>query len=48
MLDLIFCVLSFIEPQVEKVKQDDALSELSNILGDLKDMAIDMGSEIDR
>ncbi|XP_044486068.1 SNAP25 homologous protein SNAP33-like [Mangifera indica] len=33
--------------EVEKAKQDDALSELSNILGDLKDMAIDMGSEID-
>ncbi|KAJ0106006.1 hypothetical protein Patl1_18841 [Pistacia atlantica] len=33
--------------EVEKVKQDDALSELSNILGDLKDMAVDMGSEID-
>ncbi|KAH6820650.1 soluble N-ethylmaleimide-sensitive factor adaptor protein 33 [Perilla frutescens var. hirtella] len=34
--------------EVEKVKQDDALSDLSNILGELKDMAIDMGSEIDR
>ncbi|KAK4747286.1 hypothetical protein SAY87_026323 [Trapa incisa] len=32
----------------EKAKQDDALSDLSNILGDLKNMAIDMGSEIDR
>lgn len=30
------------------MKQDDALSDLSNILGDLKEMAIDMGSEIDR
>ncbi|KAK4395858.1 SNAP25 homologous protein SNAP33 [Sesamum angolense] len=34
--------------EVEKVKQDDALSDLSNILGELKDMAIDMGSEIER
>lgn len=34
--------------QVEKEKQDDALSDLSNILGELKDMAVDMGCEIDR
>lgn len=34
--------------QVEKAKQDDGLSDISNILGDLKDMALDMGSEIDR
>ncbi|KAH6758482.1 soluble N-ethylmaleimide-sensitive factor adaptor protein 33 [Perilla frutescens var. frutescens] len=34
--------------EVEKMKQDDALSNISNILGDLKDMAIDMGSEIER
>lgn len=34
--------------QVEKVKQDDAFEDLSNILGDLKGMAIDMGSEIER
>ncbi|KAL1541675.1 Helical region found in SNAREs [Salvia divinorum] len=34
--------------EVEKAKQDDAFSDLSNILGDLKEMAIDMGSEIDR
>ncbi|KAL8529442.1 hypothetical protein ACS0TY_006755 [Phlomoides rotata] len=34
--------------EVEKVKQDDALSDLSNILGELKGMAIDMGSEIER
>ncbi|KAG9153273.1 hypothetical protein Leryth_024091 [Lithospermum erythrorhizon] len=34
--------------EVEKAKQDDALSDLSNILGELKDMAIDMGSEMDR
>ncbi|KAG1368632.1 SNAP25-like protein SNAP33 [Cocos nucifera] len=32
----------------EKAKQDDALSDLSNLLGELKDMAIDMGAEIDR
>ncbi|KAL3637890.1 SNAP25 protein snap33 [Castilleja foliolosa] len=34
--------------EIEKVKQDDALSDLSNLLGELKGMAIDMGSEIDR
>ncbi|KAF4403123.1 hypothetical protein G4B88_027894 [Cannabis sativa] len=34
--------------EVEKVKQDDALSDLSNLLGELKDMAVDMGSEIER
>ncbi|XP_010259208.1 PREDICTED: SNAP25 homologous protein SNAP33-like [Nelumbo nucifera] len=34
--------------EVEKAKQDDALSDLSNILGDLKGMAIDMGTELDR
>nr|GLL22142.1 SNAP25 homologous protein SNAP33-like [Ipomoea trifida] len=34
--------------EVEKAKQDDALSDLSNLLGELKEMAIDMGSEIDR
>ncbi|GLU09522.1 hypothetical protein SLE2022_263790 [Rubroshorea leprosula] len=34
--------------EVEKTKQDDALSDLSNILGDLKGMAVDMGTELDR
>ncbi|CAL9052564.1 SNAP25 homologous protein SNAP32-like [Musa acuminata AAA Group] len=34
--------------ETEKAKQDDALSDLSNLLGDLKNMAIDMGSEIER
>ncbi|XP_051115991.1 SNAP25 homologous protein SNAP33 [Andrographis paniculata] len=34
--------------EVEKLKQDDALLDLSNILGELKEMALDMGSEIDR
>lgn len=33
---------------MEKEKQDDALSDLSNILGDLKGMASEMGSELDR
>ncbi|KAL2546674.1 putative SNAP25-like proteinous protein SNAP30 [Forsythia ovata] len=33
--------------EVEKAKQDDALSDLSNILGDLKGMAVGMGSELD-
>lgn len=30
------------------MKQDDALSDMSNILGELKEMAVDMGCEIDR
>ncbi|XP_023523341.1 SNAP25 homologous protein SNAP33-like [Cucurbita pepo subsp. pepo] len=34
--------------EVEKVKQDDALSDMSNILEELKEMAVDMGCEIDR
>ncbi|XXG63475.1 hypothetical protein AAC387_Pa05g1660 [Persea americana] len=34
--------------EVEKNKQDDALSDLSNVLEELKDMALDMGSEIGR
>ncbi|KAH0703509.1 SNAP25 homologous protein SNAP33-like [Solanum tuberosum] len=34
--------------EVEHAKQDDALSDLSNLLGELKHMAIDMGSEIER
>ncbi|XP_071715914.1 SNAP25 homologous protein SNAP33-like [Rutidosis leptorrhynchoides] len=34
--------------EYEKTKQDDALSDLSNILGELKNMAVDMGSEIER
>ncbi|CAA7399376.1 unnamed protein product [Spirodela intermedia] len=34
--------------EVEKAKQDDKLSDLSNLLGQLKDMAVDMGSEIER
>ncbi|RWW29476.1 hypothetical protein BHE74_00040217 [Ensete ventricosum] len=34
--------------ETEKAKQDDALSDLSNLLGELKNMAIDMGSEIER
>ncbi|XP_020702519.2 putative SNAP25 homologous protein SNAP30 [Dendrobium catenatum] len=34
--------------ELEKTKQDEALSELSNLLGKLKAMAVDMGSEIDR
>ncbi|XP_057728295.1 SNAP25 homologous protein SNAP33 isoform X1 [Arachis stenosperma] len=33
--------------KVEHGKQDDALSDLSDLLGELKGMAIDMGSEID-
>ncbi|KVH98481.1 Target SNARE coiled-coil domain-containing protein [Cynara cardunculus var. scolymus] len=34
--------------EYEKSQQDDALSDLSNILGELKEMAVDMGSEIER
>lgn len=34
--------------EFEKAKQDDALSDLSNILGDLKNMAVDMGTELNR
>ncbi|KAB2633575.1 SNAP25 ous protein SNAP33-like [Pyrus ussuriensis x Pyrus communis] len=34
--------------EVEKSKQDDGLSDLSDLLGELKGMAIDMGSEIER
>ena len=30
------------------MKQEDALSDLSNILGELKGMAVDMGTELDR
>uniref|UniRef100_A0ACD5XHW9 Uncharacterized protein n=1 Tax=Avena sativa TaxID=4498 RepID=A0ACD5XHW9_AVESA len=34
--------------EAEKAKQDDAFADLSNILGSMKDMALDMGTEIDR
>lgn len=34
--------------EFEKAKQDDTLSDLSNLLGQLKEMAVDMGSEIQR
>uniref|UniRef100_A0A2P2QND9 Uncharacterized protein MANES_14G083800 n=1 Tax=Rhizophora mucronata TaxID=61149 RepID=A0A2P2QND9_RHIMU len=34
--------------EMEKAKQDDALGDLSNLLGELKEMAVDMGSEIER
>ncbi|XP_059299871.1 SNAP25 homologous protein SNAP33-like isoform X2 [Lycium ferocissimum] len=34
--------------EAEKAKQDDGLSDLSNLLGELKNMAVDMGSEIER
>ncbi|POO01955.1 Target SNARE coiled-coil domain containing protein [Trema orientale] len=34
--------------EVENAKQDDALSDLSNLLGELKEMAVDMGTEIER
>ncbi|XP_061346580.1 SNAP25 homologous protein SNAP33-like isoform X2 [Gastrolobium bilobum] len=34
--------------EFEKGKQDDALSDLSDVLGELKEMAVDMGFEIGR
>jgi len=34
--------------EMEKAKQDEALSDLSDILTELKGMAVDMGSEIER
>lgn len=34
--------------KVERTKQDDALSDLSNVLDQLKEMSMDMGSEIAR
>lgn len=34
--------------QMEKAKQDDGLSDLSDLLGELKSMAVDMGSEIEK
>ncbi|KAJ4827865.1 hypothetical protein Tsubulata_020352 [Turnera subulata] len=34
--------------EMEKAKQDDALNDLSDILGDLKGMALDMGNELNR
>ncbi|KAL0658896.1 hypothetical protein Bca4012_079481 [Brassica carinata] len=34
--------------EMEKAKQDDGLSDLSDLLGDLKNMAVDMGSEIEK
>ncbi|KAG1366798.1 SNAP25-like protein SNAP33 [Cocos nucifera] len=33
--------------QVEKQKQDDSLSDLSDVLGQLKDIALDMGTELE-
>lgn len=47
-----FLILTTLFPiglnQIEKAKQDDALSDLSSLLGELKGMAIDMGTEIER
>ncbi|KAL0420905.1 UNVERIFIED_CONTAM: putative SNAP25 homologous protein SNAP30 [Sesamum latifolium] len=39
---------AFQKIDVEKSKQDDGLNDLSDILGELKGMAVDMGSELDR
>ncbi|KAI6686352.1 hypothetical protein NL676_032265 [Syzygium grande] len=45
---LSICSQGFFGRQVEKAKQDDALSDLSNVLSELKSMAVDMGGELDR
>ena len=45
-LDLL--MYGFVLGQIEKSKQDDALSDLSNVIGELKNMAVDMGTEFDR
>ncbi|KAG2334466.1 hypothetical protein Bca52824_005646 [Brassica carinata] len=34
--------------EVEKAKQDDGLADLSDLLSELKNMAVDMGTEIER
>ncbi|CAI0431629.1 unnamed protein product [Linum tenue] len=34
--------------EMENAKQDDGLTDLSNLLGELKDMAVDMGTEIEK
>ncbi|XP_051146181.1 putative SNAP25 homologous protein SNAP30 [Andrographis paniculata] len=34
--------------ELEKSKQDDALDDLGDILGDLRGMAVEMGTELDR
>lgn len=34
--------------EMEKAKQDDGLSDLSDLLGELKNMAVDMGSEMEK
>nr|XP_018677047.1 PREDICTED: LOW QUALITY PROTEIN: putative SNAP25 homologous protein SNAP30 [Musa acuminata subsp. malaccensis] len=34
--------------QIEKAKQDDTLSDFSDVLGQLKGMALDMSTEMDR
>ncbi|CAI0560407.1 unnamed protein product [Linum tenue] len=39
---------SYQKVEMEKAKQDDGLTDLSNLLGELKDMAVDMGTEIDK
>ena len=33
---------------MEKAKQDDGLADLSDLLSELKNMAVDMGTEIER
>lgn len=38
----------FLLVQAEKEEQDDALADLSNTLRQLKEMSVDMGTEIDR
>lgn len=42
------CSYGIMLKQVEHAKQDDTLSDLSNLLDELKYMAVDMGTEIER
>nr|GEW66693.1 SNAP25 homologous protein SNAP33-like [Tanacetum cinerariifolium] len=42
------CYPDFASQEYETTNQDDVLSYLSNILGELKEMAMDMGSKIQR
>nr|UOI39535.1 Soluble N-ethylmaleimide-sensitive factor adaptor protein [Betula platyphylla]UVJ47682.1 soluble N-ethylmaleimide-sensitive factor adaptor protein [Betula platyphylla] len=42
----VVCFALVVQIRVEKMKQDDALNDISSLLGELKEMAIDMGSEI--
>uniref|UniRef100_A0A453IN01 t-SNARE coiled-coil homology domain-containing protein n=1 Tax=Aegilops tauschii subsp. strangulata TaxID=200361 RepID=A0A453IN01_AEGTS len=47
-LHIVRLQLQWTKLRAEKARQDDAFADLSNMLGNLKDMALDMGTEIDR